>query len=99
VLDGRPKDRHYLDTRALAADVFRLRVFYYQRGFREARVELDTARAGAGMHVAFRSTKAGPSGRSVVGGGRHRARTSSRNLPLRAGQPFSMLELRGHATH
>jgi outer membrane protein assembly factor BamA len=45
---GVSQDRQFLDTRALAADVFRLRVFYFQRGYREARVELDTRAHGRG---------------------------------------------------
>ena len=38
---GGSLDRHYLDGRTLTADLLRLRLFYHQRGFREARVELD----------------------------------------------------------
>jgi outer membrane protein assembly factor BamA len=86
-------DRHYLDPRSLAADVFRLRVFYHQRGFREARVELDTVRTARGMRVGFRIAE----GRPVLVGdvrvesagvGGHLAR----NLPVRTGQPFSMID-------
>jgi outer membrane protein assembly factor BamA len=91
---GASKDRYYLDTRALAADVFRLRVFYYQRGFREARVELDTVRAGAGMRVAFQVDEGRPVlVRSVVVESPDGIEPGlERNLPVRAGRPFSMLE-------
>lgn len=91
---GISKDRHYLDPRALAADVFRLRVFYYQRGYREARIELDTIRSGAGMEVIFRVHE----GRPVivadvkVEGLEGLDHGLLRNLPVRRGRPFSILE-------
>ncbi|MGH7507503.1 MAG: hypothetical protein ACRELX_17755, partial [Longimicrobiales bacterium] len=37
-------DRQYLDERVLGADAVRVRVFYYQHGYREARVSFDTVR-------------------------------------------------------
>jgi outer membrane protein insertion porin family len=92
---GLSRDRHFLDPRALAADVFRLRVFYYQRGFREATVELDTLRAGAGMHVRFRIREGRPTlvrSLAVDGAGELDA-ALARNLPLRTGQPFSVIDL------
>lgn len=90
---GLSRDRRYLDHRALAADVFRLRVFYYQRGYREARVELDTVRVPRGMHVRFLVREGRPvvvhtidvEGAAELGGGLERA------LPVRAGEPLSML--------
>jgi outer membrane protein assembly factor BamA len=90
---GVSKDRHYLDMRALAADAVRLRIFYYQRGFREARIELDTVRAGSGMHVRFRVTEGQP---IVV----HTVRVDgaadvdgiARALPIQPGRPFSVVE-------
>lgn len=91
---GVSRDRHYLDARALAADVFRLRVFYYQRGFREARVEMDTTRVGDAMRVTFRIDEGRPvvvrtidvEGATVFGP------VLTRNLPVRTGRPFSMIE-------
>ncbi|CAN5823541.1 hypothetical protein BH23GEM9_BH23GEM9_24590 [soil metagenome] len=90
---GVSKDRQYLDPRALAADVFRLRVFYYQRGFREARVELDTLRTDAGLRVAFRITEGEPVivRDVVVEGADGLGRGVARNLPVRRGSAFSML--------
>ncbi|MGH7449629.1 MAG: POTRA domain-containing protein, partial [Longimicrobiales bacterium] len=90
---GASLDRHYLDARALTADQLRLRLFYHQRGFREARVELDTSRADRGMHVLFRITEGQPvivgsvqiEGAAEIGGG------ITRSLPLRAGAPLSMV--------
>lgn len=89
---GVSRDRHYLDLRALAADVFRLRVFYYQRGFREARVELDTLREAGGMHVKFRIEEGRPIVvRSVVVDGAADIDANlARSLPLRVGQPFGV---------
>jgi outer membrane protein assembly complex protein YaeT len=91
---GLSKDRHFLDLRALAADVFRIRVFYYQRGFREARVELDTLRQGGGMHVRFRVHEGRPIVvRSLeVEGAVGIDEPLRRNLPLRVGQPFSVVD-------
>lgn len=93
-LFGLSKDRYFLDQRALAADVFRLRVFYYQRGFRQARVELDTVRGDAGMHVRFRIAEGRPVRvRSItVEGAEGVGRDITRNLPTRRGEPFSMVD-------
>jgi outer membrane protein assembly factor BamA len=90
---GGSLDRHYLDVRTLTADLLRLRLFYHQRGFREARVELDTTRVQRGMHVRFRIAEGEPvvvasvqiEGAAEIGG------ALTRDLPLRAGQPLSML--------
>ncbi|HSJ29788.1 MAG TPA: BamA/TamA family outer membrane protein [Longimicrobiales bacterium] len=90
---GGSLDRHYLDGRMLTADLLRLRLFYHQRGFREARVELDTTRTGRGIHILFRITEGEPvivrsvqvEGAGEIGAG------LTNNLPLRAGQPLSML--------
>jgi outer membrane protein insertion porin family len=90
---GLSRDRQYLDERALAADVFRLRVFYYQHGFRDARIELDTARTPAGVHIAFRIAEGRPvvvASVDVAGEGLDPAITA--NLPIRAGRPFNMGE-------
>jgi outer membrane protein assembly factor BamA len=85
-------DRQYLDLRALAADVFRLRVFYYQRGFREATIELDTARVNGGMHVRFRIHEGRPVvvRNVVIEGSAEFERSLTRNLPVAVGEPFSM---------
>jgi outer membrane protein insertion porin family len=90
---GASKDRHFLDLRALAADMFRLRVFYHQRGFREARIELDTVRSGAGMHVRFDIDEGRPViVRTVhVDGAGEFDQAVTRSLPLRAGGPFSVI--------
>jgi outer membrane protein assembly factor BamA len=90
---GTSLDRRYLDPRALAADVFRLRVFYYQRGFRDARIELDTTRTAAGMHVRFRIDEGPPvTVRSLaVEGADGFDGALTRALPIRPGRPFSLI--------
>jgi outer membrane protein assembly factor BamA len=90
---GASLDRHYLDARTLTADLLRVRLFYHQRGFREARVELDTTRSGGGIHILFRIAEGEPvvvgsvqiEGAAEIGGG------LTRNLPMRAGRPLSMI--------
>jgi outer membrane protein assembly factor BamA len=90
---GLSRDRQYLDQAALAADVFRLRVAYYQHGYREARIALDTTRADGGVHVRFRIDE----GRPVrvralaIDGAEQLDRPLVRNLPTRADEPFSMI--------
>jgi outer membrane protein assembly factor BamA len=89
---GASLDRHYLDQRTLTIDLLRVRLFYHQQGFREARVELDTVRGAGGMRVRFDIVEGNPvivaglqvAGAEEIGGG------ITRNLPLRAGQPLSM---------
>ncbi|MBR9990823.1 MAG: BamA/TamA family outer membrane protein [Gemmatimonadetes bacterium] len=91
---GMSLDRHYLDARVLTADLLRLRLFYHQRGFREARVDLDTTHVSGGIRILFRIHEGEPvivtsveiQGASEIGGG------VTGNLPLRAGQPLSMIE-------
>ena len=46
-------DEHYLDPEVLAADVLRLRLFYYERGFRGARVTPDVRPVEEGVEVVF----------------------------------------------
>lgn len=90
---GGSLDRHYLDARTLTADLLRLRLFYHQRGFREARVELDTTRAHDGVHVLFRITEGEPViiGSVQVEGAEEIGGALTRALPARAGEPLSMI--------
>jgi outer membrane protein assembly factor BamA len=91
---GLARDRQYLDRRALAADVFRLRVFYYQRGYRAARVDLDTLFFAGGVQVRFRVAEGEPVvvKRLTVDGAQDMDSQLGRNLPVRTGRPFSMIE-------
>ena len=46
--------RSYVDEIGLRGDLIRLRMFYFQRGYREATVALDTVRAGENLEIRFR---------------------------------------------
>ena len=90
------------DPIELRADVIRLRVFYYERGFRETRVTLDSARISGAMHVTFRVDEGQPvrvadvelSGIDQVDGSAQRGlQRVLASLPLRAGEPLSLLAL------
>lgn len=91
---GASLDRHYLDPQLLSVDLLRVRLFYHQRGFREARVELDTTREGTGAHVRFRIAEGAPVivGSVEVEGGTEIGGGITRSLPMRAGQPLSMID-------
>jgi outer membrane protein insertion porin family len=91
---GQTLDRQYLDPRALASDVFRLRVFYHQRGYREASIELDTTRVPGGIHVRFRVNEGRPVlvGSVQIEGGDSIDRRLGRDLPVAVGRPFSIIE-------
>ncbi|MDX1673447.1 MAG: BamA/TamA family outer membrane protein, partial [Longimicrobiales bacterium] len=81
-----------LDTGALEADAFRLKVYYYERGYREAEISSDTSMVRPGeARVTFRIDE----GRAVrvtevnvhdMPEGLRRGR-----LPLRAGEPFDVV--------
>jgi outer membrane protein insertion porin family/translocation and assembly module TamA len=54
-------ERAYLDRTELARDVLRIRVFYWQRGYREAKVDTSVVAEGPGrVNVAFRITEGEP---------------------------------------
>jgi len=46
-------ERHHLDRRELAADVVRIRIFYWRRGWRNAEVDTLVAPDGDGVRVTF----------------------------------------------
>lgn len=50
---GITKAPYFYDDATARADVIRLRIFYFERGFREATVEADTVRDGEGVRVVF----------------------------------------------
>ena len=54
-------DRAYLDRTEFKRDVLRIRVFYWERGFREATVDTSiTPHAGGGVNVRFAVTEGPP---------------------------------------
>lgn len=90
------------DPVELRADVIRLRVFYYERGFRETRITLDSVRVENAMKVTFRVEEGEPvrvadvtiQGFDQVDPVSQRVlQRSLRTLPLRAGEPLSALTL------
>lgn len=52
--------RRYLDREELKRDVLRIRVFYWLRGFRHARVDTTVVSSGRGVDVTFKITEGPP---------------------------------------
>lgn len=57
---GITRDPYYYDEATVRADVIRLRIFYFERGFREAVVEADTTRREQTVRVVFRIQEGRP---------------------------------------
>lgn len=51
---------HYLQPQELRRDPVRLQVYYYQRGYREAQVAVDTTRTDGQMRITFRIDEGRP---------------------------------------
>ncbi len=51
---GLTRTPYHFDQETLDADVLRLRIYYFERGFREAEVEADTVRTDDRVRVIFR---------------------------------------------
>jgi outer membrane protein assembly factor BamA len=89
-------DRHYADARVLGADVVRLRLFYYQRGYRQATVALDTTRTDDGLDITFRIDAGPPVIATTVDYDAPDAPAGTRidtgGLPLARGQPLSLID-------
>ena len=92
--------RSYLDPAALRGDLVRLRLFYYQRGYRGAAITLDTVPRDQGVEVRFNVVEGQPVIVSQVGvvpddtsniDGPTRS-AFRRALPLRAGAVFNLLD-------
>jgi outer membrane protein insertion porin family/translocation and assembly module TamA len=86
-----------VDTLALMGDVFRLRVFYADHGYREAQVELETRRAGPVLYATFHIKEGAPVlVHTIELGGTEALDSLSRvqvqrlvpRLPLKVGQPL-----------
>ncbi|HYW30541.1 MAG TPA: BamA/TamA family outer membrane protein [Gemmatimonas sp.] len=90
--------RRYLDREEFSRDVIRLLVIYFQRGYREARVDTVVTRVGSnGVKIAFNVTE-GPPTRvvsSVVqdAGGVLSAKDIAREFRPKVGQPLNLLAL------
>jgi outer membrane protein assembly factor BamA len=94
------RDRRYADPIALQGDALRLRVFYYERGYRDTKVAVDSTRSNGHMSVTFRISEGKPvTVTSLTLGGLDELDGSSRErlekavdgLPLRIGQPLSLI--------
>ncbi len=91
---GIGKEPYYFDEPTLRADVVRLRIFYYEHGFREATVSADTAAAGKTVRVTFHIDEGRPvrvsqitiNGLDVPG-----AENVARGLQLQTGDRFDVL--------
>ncbi len=91
----------YLDDVTLRGDLIRLRLFYFQRGYRGAQVAADTVTRGNGVEVIFRinegvpvvvrSVEVNPAEDTTGIDGSTRS-ALRRALPLRAGEVFNLLD-------
>jgi outer membrane protein assembly factor BamA len=91
-LAGIGLQRNYLDDRTLNADLARLRVFYFSRGYRDARVTLDTARNDRSVRIRFLIDEGSPVRVASIGFDETTGLPLEifRELPLRVLEPFSM---------
>jgi outer membrane protein insertion porin family len=93
-------DHQYVDEFDLRGDLVRLRLFYYQRGFHDAKVQLDSVRSGERMELRFDITEGTPvvvtsiqlSGLEELSGDRQVSRALRAPLPLSVGAPFNLID-------
>jgi len=92
-------NRQYVDEIGLRGDLVRLRLFYYQRGFRHAQIQLDTVTDNQDLNIRFRIDEGAPVRvASVDVTGLDELPTEAlrravrQALPLAVGQPFSLLD-------
>jgi len=90
-------EREYLTRSELARDLFRIKVFYFQRGWRQADVDSTVTEDGDGVQVVLEVTE-GPPTRVAAVTVRRPAdilddRRVSRLMRLRAGDPLNLLLL------
>jgi outer membrane protein insertion porin family len=81
----------YLDPEVLQTDALRLRVYYYERGYRNAEVRAETESEKDGVRVIFRITEGRPvivTAVEVVGAP---PGIADRDLPLRPGAAFDLV--------
>jgi outer membrane protein assembly factor BamA len=90
-------EKHYLDRPELRRDMLRIRVFYWKRGYRQARVDTVIARKGDEAVVDFRITEGPPTLVTSITVTRAQAvlsdKTIARNMRLKAGKPLNLLAL------
>lgn len=92
---GRGVDRQYLDENVLRADAVRLRLFYFQRGYRQAQVQPEVIPKAEGVRVDFRIDEGQPvrvASVELVGPTELLPSDIQRRLALQPGRPFSLLD-------
>lgn len=89
------REREYLDDPiTLEADAIRLRLFYFQRGFREAKVDVATVPKDDGIEVVFRIEEGRPVrvvALEVEGAAGFLPDDIAEHLPLRSGDPLDLI--------
>jgi len=93
---GVGRDRRYVDDAVLRQDSVRLTLFYWQRGYREAIVDPDTLFEGGRAVVVFNIDEGEPVrlvSFEIVGAEEVLPPNALRNLPLRLGEPFSLIDV------
>ena len=91
--------RHYLDPTEFRRDVLRIKLFYYERGYREAQVDTAVADAGTDrVRVLFAVTEGEPTRVDTVaveraGGQLIPRRRRARIVRIRRGDPLDLLRI------
>ncbi|MGK7310699.1 MAG: BamA/OMP85 family outer membrane protein [Candidatus Longimicrobiales bacterium M2_2A_002] len=89
---GLLRETYLLEPGALEADVFRLKVYYYERGYREAQISADTATvADDEVRVTFTIEEGRPVRVADVSIDGLPDRISSGSLPLERNEPFDVV--------
>ena len=90
-------EREYLTRSELARDLFRIKVFYFQRGWRQTKVDSAVGRNGDGVTVVFIVTEGPPTRVQTLTVRRPTDilddRKIGRLMALRAGEPLNLLAL------
>jgi outer membrane protein insertion porin family/translocation and assembly module TamA len=90
------KRRSYIQPRELLRDALRLQVYYFERGYREARVDTAVAAAGEGVRLSFDIEEGRPvrvDSVEVFSFDEIADSSLIRDLPLRKGDPLSVILL------
>ncbi len=89
---GVGEEEAFLPAGALETDPLRLKVYYYERGFRQAQITVDTARAGdEAVRVTFHIQEGEPVRVAELTVSGLPSSLKRRSLPLRRGDPFDMV--------
>ena len=90
------KRRSYIQPRELLRDALRLQVYYFERGYREARVDTAVAEVGEGVELTFGIEEGRPvrvDSVEVFTFDEIADSSMIRDLPLRPGDPLSVILL------